>query len=535
MAKPQKPSYGENEWDAPPEFKPTAPANPKSGWRPNLNPTQQKLFDETAKFVLSHGEKGSGKSCGCGHALVRHCYENKNAFALIIAPSIRTGKEGILYDLVSLVLPAWRDGNREPEYIDGKRNPKAGELMDSGLEGFQFTEPKQDPDTKDRVVWVSNCHGGWSKILLVSIPYAEAISARVKGPAPSFVYAEEVTDLSSDDYFTLPAAQLGRRRDITGPQQYYASCNPDGPSHWVYKRWWVLPVDEKTGKRDKDYVVYHVPVTENLRFLPPGYVEQLRQLFKDPIMVRRLIHGEWVDRPSGSSIFKNYFVPEIHVKGDADKHIGIRPVKSLPIIVGIDPGPANYSMHLEQMVPTKERTIWTTFDEINLVGQHKTNFQAAKLLLKRMDFWQNAMNQEFKFMFIADEAAFTQANSDGSFDALELERFGDGRIKVRGCPKGKDSVKQRVNMAISMFIGEQSYISATCPKTLDMVRMLSSAKPKPGVYDPDQATTPVKSIYKHPFDSWTYPPFYFTLQPGRFILDTGDVQPEAYSCGRAVA
>ena len=45
-----------------------------------------------------------------------------------------------------------------------------------------------------------------------------------------------LTNLDTDDYFNAVVQQLGRRPGIDSPMQYTAACNPDGPSHWVYKR-----------------------------------------------------------------------------------------------------------------------------------------------------------------------------------------------------------------------------------------------------------------------------------------------------------
>jgi len=59
---------------APPE--PPPPPKRKEtdeGWEPILGPAQQESFDSTARYILCHGEKGSGKTIGLLHKLVRHC------------------------------------------------------------------------------------------------------------------------------------------------------------------------------------------------------------------------------------------------------------------------------------------------------------------------------------------------------------------------------------------------------------------------------------------------------------------------------
>jgi len=481
-----------------------------------------------ASGTINHN---SGKTVGVAHACVRHAYENRDAFCMLIALTIRTGKEGIFHDLESLVLPAWRDGNKEPEYVNGEKNPRAGELLDEGM-GLEYTASQQDPDTKDRVIWVRNMHNTWSKILLVSIPYAEAVDTRIRGPAPSFVGVEEITLASSDEYFKYPAAQLGRRRHITGPQQFYASCNPEGPSHWVYKTWWVDCIDDKTGKRDSDYAVFHVKATENIDRLPKGYIENLAKILKDPIERRRLINGEWVDRPSGQSIFKNYFMPNIHVIGDGLRNIGWKPLKGFPLIVGYDPGPANFSISMLQHVPTKEKNLWIVFDELNFVGQHTPYHVVVPRLLRRMDMWKDEIDAPVTWVHIGPDDAFSHMRHDGSFDASEIERLSKGRIKMRGTPQAGGSVAQRVTMLIGHLLEETIYFSATAPKTIDMMRMLASTKADPKKYDPDAGLKPMRSVYLHSFDSLTYPLFYYQLNSGSLPSSAArDIPARVYEAG----
>lgn len=463
--------------------------------------------------------------------MVRHCYWEKNALAIIIALQIRSGKEGMFYDLEDLVLPAWRDGNRYPRFVNGAPHPKAGELCDDGI-GLEYTSARQDPDTKDRIIWIGNRHGGWSKVLLISIPYPAAVEQRMKSISPSFVILEEVTNMMSSEYFRFPAAQLGRRRDIEGPQQLYASCNPEGPSHWVYKSWYVECVNEDTGQRDPDFVVMHLPVVENLDWVGSSYIEGLHKLYRDPIEHERMVKGLWIDRPSGSAIFANYFMPELHMVGDALKGIGWKPFKSFPIVVSYDPGPVNFSIHLMQLVFTMGQYKWFVFDELNFVGQYAPTKRVIGNLLRRMDFWNQTCETQFKFIHIGPEDAFNQVRSDGSYDAMEIEKHGKGRIKLRSVPQARNSVVGRVQMIISKFLDETLLISATCGKTLQMFRNLASKKAEPNKYEPNLGLTPVKGIYLHSFDSLSYAPYYFELHPGALASQAPAVEAQVYSAGQ---
>jgi hypothetical protein len=468
-------------------------------WEPKLNPSQKKVFNSTNKFVLAYGEKGTGKSIGGLHALIRHCYEEDEALALLIAVQIRTGKEGSLYDL-EWCLDIWKNGN----WSDREQTTRSDEGM-----GLEYTEPALDPNTKDRVVYIGNRHGGWSKVILMSIPYAEVVAKRMKNLAPSFIYMEEITDMEGKEYFTHANAQLGRRRRIAGPQQFYASCNPEGPSHWVYQVFWIDCVNIETGDRDPEYFVIHVPIHENIHNLPPDYIKRLETVYKDPIERDRLLKGKWVDRPSGDAIFKTFFRPQIHVRGQ----FGLKPIKGFPIITGWDPGPVNYSIHFEQMVPCKDKVIWLTFEELNFVGEFTPDHVVVPRMLARMDYWISQLGSDTQFVHIADEAAFTHRRQDGSYDATRVQQLSGNRIRLRGCPKGKESVPSRVNMAITMLLAETAYIGTNCPKTIEMFKMLASEPAKEGKYDANVGLRPKRSPYIHPFDSWSYPPYYFTLHP----------------------
>ena len=498
---------------SPPKKAPTV-AKLSEPWYPDLNPTQRRIFDDPANFILGHAEKGSGKSIGFLHKGVRHCYENRDALFILITPSILTGKEGIMYDLEELVLPAWRDGNKVMSHSEWN-----GEYLDHGI-GLEFTESRLDPNTKHKYLWIGNIHGGWSKVIMISIPYAAAVEKRVKGPAPSMVYIDEITEFDGPEIMEFTAAQLGRRRSIQGPQQFTASCNPKGPGHWVYQKFFIDPVlNKETGEMDPEFSVYHVPVLENKHRLPKGYVENLVRIWRNnEIERKRNVEGIWIDKPDGSNIFSDTFVPDIHIKGDFAKAVGLQPIVGYPITVGYDPGPANFSITLEQMIPTEERNIWIIFDELNYVGKRAKYTKVIRDLQISMSRWCEIMESDFRFEHISDEAAFNQVKSDGSYEFQEIQSIASARVKaglskfnirMKPCPKGKESVKARVRMFQDMLGDESIFVSATCRKHIDMFNHLKSKLAKKDEYDPDLAFKPVRSIFLHPFDSASYPPFYY--------------------------
>lgn len=493
-------------------------ARPPDGWEPRLNPTQKKVFNSCAKYCLAAGEKGSGKTAGCLAAIIRHCYEEDEALALVIAPQIRTGKEGVMYDL-SWMLDIWKHGNLDP------KDPS--KRTDNGI-GLEYTEASLDPQTKDRMLYIKNRFGSWSKIILMSIPYAEVVEKRMKGVSPSFVYVDEITELDSREFFTYVAQQLGRRRGIRGPQQYFASCNPEGPSHWVYHVWFQDCIDAETGERDKDYEVHHVPVTENYYNLPPGYVEMLQKLYRDPTDRARLIEGRWVDRPSGEAIFREYFKPDVHVRGRIGGKL-LTPKKGGLHALSYDPGPRNYCvtfLQLLQNLKTSDgvKSIWIAYDELNFVNELMRDEVIVNRILEKMDYWQGWCQATHKEiitpMHVVPEEAFSHRRHDGSYDATRLKQLSKGRISPRECPQAAESVPQRVQLIMNLFLTDCLFISANCVRTIEMLRLLVSEKVKEGKYDRYRGLKPLRSPYLHPFDALSYAPYKIALQPALVGLQT---------------
>lgn len=513
----------------PPPDNPPPPTSP-DGWAPKLNPTQQKVFDDRAAHILMYGEKYSGKGIGGLMSLIRHCYEEEDALALMFAPALRTGNEGVMADLV-WALDIWKNGN----WVDKKMEAR----LDSGM-GLEYTQPSMDPKTKDTVLYIGNQWNGWGKVMLVSIPYGAVVEKRMRGMSPSFVYIDEITKLDGREYFTYIALQIGRKRGIRGPQQYLASCNPEGPSHWLYKIFFVDCIDKETGARKPRYSVYHIPSSENEHNAPDDYLEKVKEVCVDEFDYRRLVLGEWVDRPSGEAIFRDYFVPEIHVRPTlgTDEHrrgYGLMPTAGFPILMGWDMGPANFCIAFMQMVVVLGGIVkWKVFSEFNRVGMKSPDTVVLPMILRMMDYWQTKLGSQAKFIHLAETAAFTIMRPDGSYDARRIQELSKNRIRFRrAIPEGmgKHSVPGRVTLIRSLFLDETLFISAACPKTIESCRLLESEKVAEGKYDPNKGLMPQRSIYIHPFDAMSYPPFAFSVNPTMFTLQTAKVESGVFRAG----
>jgi hypothetical protein len=515
----------------PPDELPPIPSSRigSEGWKPKLNPTQYLIFDEVSEVLVGHGPKGSGKSMGFLHKIVRHCYENNNALALIIGSTARVATEGAGHDLVDMVLPAWKDGNRDRD----------GRLLDGGI-GLEFTHWKLDPVTKDRHLWISTRFGGWSKVLLVSIPYGKLVKSRLFGIQPSLVYVDELHNCDTDEYYTFSNAQLGRRRGIAGYQQWMASTNPERPKHWTYRllfedcvvatggKTWPNDPEKPGIRRDEKFAIYQVPFSENEDNLPPGYAGRLVSTFrKDKTMYARMIEGKWVDYPSGQAIFKHDFSEQYHIIGDSKKGTGIVPRRDVPIIIGYDTGQVHTGISFMQCVETKYGPMWLVFDELCYYGQRIPYRKLTRSLLAKIAYWNRRMEFRFHYWSIGDDQATTQYSPNtGSTTSRDIQDFsreiiaessafeGIQPIRIIGCPKPPGSKSSRVELTSDLLQSRMLVVSASCEWHRNMFLHLEGD-------DSGGEFTPKRGRYIHTFDSMTYPIYH-----RRYVRRSGYPTPD---------
>ena len=490
----------------------------RTEWQPNLGPIgTDVLLDRTSSYFLLHGERGSGKSAIASNKLVLEVQDQWNGLGMMVTITRSSATEGGAWEkLNEHVLPEWKAGI-----------------------GMEATEPKMD-DQKNRHVFIGNKYGEWSRIVLCSMPFGANIQQRIKGKEPSCFFFDELTEAESSDYFTKPIQQLGRRIDRTGRpiayQPYIAACNPpeEGMEHWVAKTFFP---DEKKGeteasKRADGFGVYHCPMaTENVWWSKEEkerYQKKVMQeAIHDPSAEDRLIHGIWVARPTGNGLFKEHYIPALHLKPI------LHPIPGFPIFVGYDLGQVFSSVTFLQLIPTKDgRLFWLVFDEIDHLGQKILYKKLAHEVMTRLIEWNKKAGYEFQAIHIADESALNQwrPNSGGSYDAWEFEKeynrqavAGTRRIKMEGCPKGPGSVAARIRMLQSTLYQEEIFISSRCANTVGMLMHLDSDKA-----DPDK---PRRSKWLHKFDSLTYPMLKMGLGGTRKYLRSARKAPSFTACG----
>lgn len=486
---------------------PAAPAPEVARWLPSLSPRQFEVFFDRSPNLLLQSSRYTGKTWATGYTAVKHAYDFHNALVLVVAKTKRqllTG--GLMSKLGAEILP------------DFRRN----------LTDFEWDGPKLTVE-KDVIYRVKNRFGSWSIIQMMSIGNDNDLTRKIKGLEASLVVVDEITLYETSDIYTHLSSVLGRRNHIASSEQrFIGTCNPDGPSHWVAEMWSVM--DE--GKRDPNFRVIAFLPQDNPDPKVQSYYERLKLSLRNrPTHYARDIEGVWVDLPQGEAIFKDFFVREIHVRGDLASGEVLHPVPGLPISVGWDPGDVNHGVVFLQEVPTLEKVLWIAFDEVSFVGKKVNLEQLTQEVLRRMQFWGDQLDTTLSFNHISDRSAFDRFRAaSGSYDFLEIERHARENLakyprikrapKVWECPKPAGSVEARTRIVIDLLQSEALVLSARCRQLIDAVERITPRKDSPFAPDP-------RSPHKHLFDALSYPLFYYkTGSLGLAPPETGGLQPE---------
>ena len=495
-------------------------------WWPELNAPQMELFNDYTRNVLCDSERFSGKSIGVGHKAIRHAWETWDALVLITTYSLEGLTSGLMEDLTNLILPEWEANI-----------------------GLEHTPPRQNV-SKTTFIKVANKFGGWSTIMFKPCPTTTIISTRFKPIKASMIVFEEMGDQNNKAFYTKLNQQL--RRNHVKQFQFIAVTNPpeQGPKHYLYEMFFVEPEDPKDAERWKlKYKRIYFPAHLNKWRDVAGYLEDIKFDNRgDSNAVARLVEGKWEELQLGDGIFKDYFIPEIHIKGDLASNRRLVAQPNMPIVLGGDMGDVNNGFSFLQQVHMKDKVVWMMLAELETVGKKLSIPQLMHLLLskmsgviqdgatlKGMDISQAVQN--FRFDHIADSSTlrFRQSGGDIERELIKKETtkilqehaaqypYIKDPIYFKPAPKGDGSVEFRVKMLIEMLQTERFVVDASCVKTIEMFKMITSGKTANGSpFAPGS-----RSKYKHILDAITYPIVYHTVR-GDSIPDSKRIKPKYY-------
>lgn len=521
----------------PPTDPPEDDENTQDGcWEPVMSPSQRRMYYDERRFILGYGERGSGKTMIGLHKLVRHCFMNNDALAMIVAITKSAAEGGGVWEKLTTT---------ENFFAGPLKDTPAGilKMWEDNVEGFEFGEVYQDV-AHNKLIQIKTADGGISKIMLKSMPVGSVIKDRMKGPDISFFLFEELTNTYDPDYFVKVIQQIGRRATVDPDhQQYCATCNPadEGQDHWVYKKFFIPKPGQTMEQHKEDFGTHHVKMTENDWM--PGKKNFIKNVMEeaayDPTAEDRLIHGKWVKRMMGKGLFESFFLPEIHVKPAPSLNrptgSGLRLFPNELATWGYDPGNVNNARVLLQRSYVDERWIWRVIDEVINIDDRLTDYQLVLPVMEKMRLWNKWSGCIMPYEHISDLQALNSWNPSGSFTYREWYKISLGITKdlkdykhlqpivMKAPTKMPGSVEDRVKTVTNKLSTGELLVSARCEKVIDMFAQLKRAKDKQGL---DEVFKPARNKHLHVFDALSYPMYYYDLLQRLSSSDSDEEEEE---------
>lgn len=234
--------------------------------RMNINEYVLKQFEDKARYLVSYGGAGSGKSYGIAQKIIKRCLEESGHHFLIIRKTI-PAVEKSCYRLIKAMLSELD--------LPYKRNETKRIIQFNG--NYLYFEGLDDPEK------------------IKSIPFISSI------------WIEEATELDARDIIQL---DLRLRGKTVGYKQIMFTFNPindNGTSakmSALYKMFFE--------KKNPNASIYHTTYKDNA-FIDDEYKKVLENLrFEDEVYYRVYVLGEWVEM--SDVIFNNFVIEEFDEK-----------------------------------------------------------------------------------------------------------------------------------------------------------------------------------------------------------------------------
>jgi len=246
---------------------------------------QQRLFMEsTHSEILLSGAVGAAKTrslCEKGYMLNLLYPGNKG---LIVRKEFSTLRSTTLHTLLAQVIPASHivEHNRAEHRIVHKTGvfDTAGKEILSEIWYFGLDKgASQDYPTK-----ILSTEFGW-------------------------IAADETVELEEHDWDVLKTrlrhtiSYFTKEQNDKIPRQIFGATNPDGPNHWLYKRFFLDETDNRLAILTTPY---------DNPYLPKSYIHELEQSLTG-LTRERLLYGKWVQ---AEGIIYKTFDPIKHVIDD---------------------------------------------------------------------------------------------------------------------------------------------------------------------------------------------------------------------------
>jgi hypothetical protein len=469
----------------------------KNVWYPKISQKQMDLLrlcrrrDGRRKVILVSGPRFASKTIACLHACVDHAWNVRNAVVCLLVPTITAGTDsGVWTLLTERIIPEWIEAG-------------------FGLDWAPNGTPRQHGVTKKFYCLITNKYGGTSRFEVNSLKDERDVENDFKNRYFSMVYWSELSNYKRRHTFSTLLQSVRVPGLPEDDHIMLCDTNPadEGTESWIYKLWYQKENEPEEFRKTLHLMEFTL---DDNPFLTPARKAEIMESFKyDPVLYARMALGKWV-AVSTDSLFGDVFRPTLHVVGygepqhpQFDKTVLIPEKNTDRILVGWDFGWTNpAAVFVEPFYPDPndpDRASFKCFDEIVMTKTQISVREFTRLVLERMQWWEDVCKRKFNWQHWSDRSAFSQFEPIAErFQCDEVLACSGGKIALLNAEQGPGSVASRIRLIRALLNQNRLFFSAH--KTPELIKAIRNLRPGKTPY-----SFSGPSVHRHPFDAMSYP------------------------------
>lgn len=393
----------------------------------------------------------------------------------LLTGSVRSGKTYISllkWAIFVGTMPANAEFLMTGKTITSLKRNCLGLLQDLvGEKNFKYSLSQKQAKLFGRIVWLEGAND-------------DRAESKIRGMTLAGSYVDELTQIPFDFYKML-LSRLSVKN-----AKFYATTNPDTPTHWVKEN--IIDNDEIDKK------VWNFTLDDNviLKEENEEYFEQLKKEYMSMggVFYERFILGRWV---LAEGLIYQQFAnnPELFIKDEAVDEYGNK-LNFLMISIGIDYGATKGETEFKATGITPYfKEVWT-IDEMKLAGLHTPEqmYEAFVEFYKRVVSSYGKVTHAF-----GDYGALGQVITYGLNRYLQQHAI---PLQIQDCIKGK--IIDRIYMDQVLFAQGRRFILKKCKYLIEAYK-LAVWNEKKEDERLDDGTTPIDDLDASEYSMF---PFY---------------------------
>lgn len=484
-------------------------------WSPRVTRKQAEAINLIRQydrmFNLLSGPRLTGKTVGCLDILADHAWLTPNANIAMVSVTQSAGFDsGVWTDMTEMTLSNWIGKKPSGEPVEGGGN--------FGMEWK--VKPSIQSVSKKPYCIVTNSHGNYSKFQLESLKNENEVEARFKSKRYTAIFVNELSNFKKRKTFEtftecLRTIGLPRERHL-----FLADTNPadEGTKSWIYQLWFNFPnlrdIDGRDLTAEEKWLQNQLRVIQftldDNTLIDPDRIMQLKaSLSGNPDLYARYVMGRWVTA-SMDALFLDVFKEHRHAVPDPSspsaRHLVMVPEeKCFELFTGWDAGVVNSAACVierawREIPGQKSVSVFKILDEQVIIGEpHSLEEFTIDFVAEKMDFWETFISGQTKWNHWSDRSAFDMR--DPQHNRLHHQTVflaSDGRIELQAAARGRDSVRQRVDLVRKLLFQNRLFVSSDkCPMALEMFKSIRKGKTTSAIIEKG-------SRMKHIFDAISY-------------------------------